>query len=174
MQPVSFRPGEHADAVKIAALSVHVFLDTYATEGVRSDLAREAFHEYSERAFLARLSDPRRRFILAEAHAGLVGFAELEIRRQAPVPGLTGCELVRLYVQPRSQRCGVGSSLLRRAEEMAQEGNTPVLWLSVWEGNARALAFYAAMGYAVMGASTYALEGREYGNQVVAKRLRAV
>jgi ribosomal protein S18 acetylase RimI-like enzyme len=171
LQSVSFRPGEPSDAVAIAALSVQVFLDTYATAGVRPDLAREAFREYSEAAFLARLSAPGRRFILAEAPAAaLVGFAELDSSSDQPSSsGRDGFELVRLYVQPRWQRSGVGSSLLRRAEE----GGAPALWLSVWEDNAGALAFYAAMGYADVGATTYTFEGREYGNRVVAKRLSA-
>jgi GNAT superfamily N-acetyltransferase len=112
LHSVRFRPGERSDAIAIAALSVQVFLDTYATEGVRTDLAREAFREYSEAAFLSRLCEPNRRFVLAEAQeAALVGFAELESGQQAARSDHDGWELVRLYVQPRWQRSGVGSSL---------------------------------------------------------------
>ncbi len=153
---------------------MQVFLDTYATEGVRPDLEREAFREYSEQAFLARLSDPNCTFVLASAQSALVGFAEIHRSRQAPIENLPGWELVRLYVQPQAQRSGLGTLLLRRAETIALQGGAPNLWLSVWEDNARALSFYSAMGYADVGASTYALEGREYGNRVVAKRLSAV
>lgn len=62
-QSVVLRPGTRNDAVTVAALSVQVFLDTYATDGVRPDLAREALREYSEQAFLARLSTPSRCFV---------------------------------------------------------------------------------------------------------------
>lgn len=74
---VDLRPANQSDALTVAALSVQVFLDTYATDGVRPDLAREAFREYSEQAFLGRLADPNRRFILAEVQQALVGFAEV-------------------------------------------------------------------------------------------------
>jgi hypothetical protein len=45
--------------------------------------------------------------------------------------------------------------------------------LTVWEGNRRALAFYARSGYADIGATVHAFEGREYANRVVAKLLSA-
>ena len=131
-QSISLRPGTRNDAVTVAALSLQVFLDTYATDGVRPDLAREA-----------------------------------------PVPGLRGVELVRLYVQPQAQRSGVGTTLLREAEKIAASAKAHALWLTVWERNDRALAFYARCGYADVGSTVYTFEGREYGNRVVAKQLSA-
>ncbi|HVE53812.1 MAG TPA: GNAT family N-acetyltransferase [Ramlibacter sp.] len=169
---MSLRPGRPGDAVTVAALAVQVFLDTYATEGVRPDLAREAFRGYSESAFLQRLSAPGRSFVLAETDAALVGFVELDCSASpGPVQGLAGAELVCLYVQPQAQRAGVGSALLREAEAMAQRAGASSLWLSAWEGNARALAFYARAGYDDVGASEYTFEGRAYANRVFAKRI---
>jgi ribosomal protein S18 acetylase RimI-like enzyme len=91
----------------------------------------------------------------------------------APVPGIRGIELVRLYVQPQAQRSGVGTALLRQAEAIAVSAMAPALWLTVWEGNARALAFYARRGYADVGSSIYTFEGRHYGNRVFSKQLSA-
>lgn len=171
---IELRPADPSDAATIAALAVQVFLDTYATDGVRPDLAQEAFREYSEQAFLARLCDPERRFILAGVHAGLLGFAELDgALREAPVPGRRGCELVRLYVQPQAQRSGVGSALLAQSERLALAAGARDLWLSVWEGNARARAFYARQGYCDVGESVHIIEGRPYGNRLLAKPLAA-
>lgn len=158
------------DAPAIAALAVQVFLDTYATAGVQPDLAREAFDEYAVDAFAARLAEPQRRFVLACRGDGLLGFAEvLAAALPAPAGDVRGAELVRLYVQPRAQRSGLGRALLARAEQLATAAALPWLWLTAWEGNARALAFYARMGYADIGATTYALQGRSYGNRVLAK-----
>jgi len=52
---VALRFADAADAEIIAALAIHVFLDTYATAGTLPDLAAEAFAEYSVAAFRARL-----------------------------------------------------------------------------------------------------------------------
>lgn len=171
---MELRPGEPGDATTIAALAVQVFLDTYATEGVRPELAREAFREYSGQAFLARLEDPDCRFVLAEMQAGLIGFAELHrLPRAASVPALHGSELVRLYVQPQAQRSGVGTALLKQAESIAVAGGAANLSLTVWEGNARARAFYARMGYADFGECAHVFEGRAYANRVLARALPA-
>lgn len=158
----------------IAALSVQVFLDTYATEGVRPDLAREVFGVYGIEAFDARLRDPQHRFVLAERGTGLVGFAEVSLADEpTPAGGPSGAELVRLYVQPAAQRSGLGRRLIRAAEALAAEAGLPTLWLTAWDGNHRALAFYAREGYTDLGATTYTIEGNTFGNRVLARQVNA-
>jgi len=169
---VRLRQALPEDAVTIAALAVQVFLDTYAIEGVRPDLAREAFAEYSAQAFAARLVEPARSFLLAERGAGLLGFAEsLLAPRPAPAGAIVGAELVRLYVQPAFQSQGIGKDLLRAAEQSVASRGLRVLWLTAWEGNHRAARFYAANGYEDVGATAYAIEGNSYANRVFARRL---
>lgn len=171
---VSLRSGTPDDATSIAALAIQVFLDTYAIGGVRPDLAEEAFHHYGAAAFSARVAEPERRFVLAEREDCLLGFAELRVTEEpAPAGAVTGAELVRLYVQPGAQRAGIGTALLARAEGLAAEAGLRFLWLTAWDGNARALAFYAARGYADMGGAAYSFQGRAYGNRVLAIRLPA-
>ena len=169
--PFTVRSGTTGDATTIAALAVQVFLDTYVTEGVRPDLAQEAFTEYGVDAFASRLVDPGRRFMLAEHATALLGFAETIVTlRDAPVAALAGAELVRLYVQPNAQRRGIGRRLLLEAERAVADACLPALWLTAWEGNERARRFYAAQGYEDVGATRYAFQGRTYGNRVFAKR----
>lgn len=170
---IDFRSALPGDAVSIAALATQVFLDTYATAGVRPDLAREAFREYSEPAFAARLCDPQRNFILAVRGEALIGFAELLTPAASPLIGIAGTELVRLYVQPQAQRSGVGKRLIGESEHAAAALSASSLWLTAWDGNTSALAFYRRMGYADKGATTYAFEGNTYGNRIFAKRVTA-
>ncbi len=168
------RVADAGDADTIAALAVQVFLDTYATEGVRPDLAREAFEVYSVEAFDARLREPSRRFLLAEEGTALLGFAEgLMTPRASPAGPFVGAELVRLYVQPRFQRRGIGRGLLKAFEVAAEAAGLPGTWLSAWEENGRARRFYAAQGYEDVGATTYTFQGNTYGNRVFAKRWNA-
>ena len=164
------RPATPEDAITIAAVAVQVFLDTYATEGVRPDLAAEAFAEYSVAAFFGRLAEPGRRFILAEQARGLIGFAEIQITPvSAPVGAVVGAELVRLYVQPNFQRRGIGRRLLQAAELAATAASLGHLWLTAWEGNGRARSFYAARGYQDVGATSYSFQGNSYANRLFVK-----
>lgn len=167
------RLGNPSDAVTISALSVQVFLDTYATEGVRPDLAREAFENYSPDAFTGRLAEAGRVFILAEAGSGLLGYAEVLLDPlPAPAGGISGAELVRLYVQPAAQRRGVGRALMSRMEQAVAEAGLASVWLTAWEGNFNARAFYSRLGYSDIGATTYTFQGNDYPNRVIARRLR--
>jgi diamine N-acetyltransferase len=160
----TFRIASAPDADTISALAIQVYLDTYATEGIRPDVAREAHSAYSVDAFARRLAEPQRRFILAEAGDGLLGFAEVVLTFvPSPTEGFTGAELVRLY--------GLGRALLARAEQLVQAAHLPILWLRAWEGNHNARAFYAHVGYEDVGATTYSFQGVTVPNRVFAKRL---
>ncbi|CAN5906403.1 GNAT family N-acetyltransferase [soil metagenome] len=153
---------------------MQVFLDTYATEGIRPDLAREAFSHYSVAGFAGRFAEPDRRFVVAEHETGLLGFAEVILGpAQAPAGHVVGGELVRLYVQPQCHGMGIGRQLLQRAESLAADRGLFHIWLTAWEGNRRACGFYESVGYSDVGASTYTFEANSYGTCVFTKRLAA-
>lgn len=164
------REGAVVDAESIAALATLVFLDTYAPDGLRLDLAREAFAVFSPAAFVTRLSDERTVFLLAESAGHLVGFAECTHGGKGPAQVAEHLEVVRLYVHPRFQRRGIGKALLSGAEQLAQERKLPGTWLSAWVGNARALAFYDSLGYRIVGTMDYVIEGTAYENHVLARQ----
>jgi GNAT superfamily N-acetyltransferase len=167
-----FRHGVPADASTISALASQVFLDTYAAEGIRPDLAAEVVDVYRIERFAERLAEPSRAFVLAERGTGLVGFAEIMVRSQrAPNTDIDGAELVRLYVQPKAQRLGLGGQLIDRAEQLATDAGLAALWLTAWVGNAQALAFYDARAYTLAGTTLYTFQGNSYVNNVLVKRL---
>ncbi len=156
----------------IAVLAMQVFLDTYATEGVRQDLAEEALTQYSPDQFERRLSDENLSFIVAEIGEGVVGFAELNTRPSSPPmqgSAYEGLELVRLYIQPSAQRAGLGRRLLHESELLCERAGSAVLWLTAWSGNTRAVSFYKAMGFDDVGASTYTFQEKSYANRVLVK-----
>lgn len=167
-----FRAAEPDDALCVGVFAMQVFLDTYATDGLRADLAREALSNYSPDAFRRRLEHSATRFILAERTQHLIGFAELVVGAPCPEPTLRGgAELVRLYVHSRFRRMGLGSDLLARAEACAARHSATNLWLTAWTGNAPALAFYASRGYERVGSTRYAFEGRAYTNHIYRREL---
>ncbi len=169
LAPISLREARAADVESIAALATLVFLDTYAPDGLRPDLAREAFAVYSVEAFAARLADERTIFILAQSDVHVVAFGELARDRPGPVAIAGHVEVVRLYVHPRFQQRGIGKSLLRRAEHYAQSSGSVGIWLSAWVGNTRALAFYDALGYKIAGRMDHVIERTAYENHILAK-----
>jgi diamine N-acetyltransferase len=170
-QEVTYRAAVPADALCIGVLAMQVFLDTYATDGIRADLAREVLAGYSPEAFAERLADRDVSFVLAETPGHLIGFAEVGHASTCPAQPQASIELVRLYVQLPFQRQGVGAQLLKHAEQHARSTGAGAMWLSAWCGNNRALAFYPAVGYKDVGATEHIIEGRAYPNRLFLKSL---
>jgi len=168
------RDATAADALCIGVLGMQVFLDTYATGGIRPTVALEVRSAYSTERCLAILSDPVQRVQVAEYDAHLIGFHQLSLRatHELAPPGVQA-ELVRLYVQEPFTACGVGSALLRSAEGLAAAQGADVLWLTPWVHNHRALGFYAARGFQDHGMTLFRFEGEAHENRVLAKALPA-
>lgn len=150
---------------------MQVFLDTYATAGIRPDLAREALTTCGVDAVRNRLEKTRSHFIVAERNQHLVGFAELELGGTVPDVSLAGgVELVKLYVQRHFKRKGVGAALLRQAESTAVAHSAKCLWLTAWAENADALRFYAAQGFIDVGETEHVFEDKRFENRLLVRR----
>lgn len=171
---VSFRVASALDAPCIGVLATQVFLDTYATDGIRPALAHEVLEHLSTDAISALLSCPATTFILAELSGHLVGFVQLTkgSNQELVVPG-GGCELNRLYVQARFSGKGIGKALLHHAEDFAATQGAETLWLTAWVGNHRALAFYQRQGYRDVGATMYIFQEEKHENRVFTRTLNA-
>lgn len=170
---ITLRAARPDDALCLSVLAMQVFLDTYATEGIRPALAREVLASYSAEVFAAALAAPQARLTVAERAGHLVGFAHLTLGATEPLaPAGVQAELLRLYVQEPFTARGLGSALLAQAEAQAVAAGATVLWLTPWVHNHRALAFYRARGYADCGATFFHFEGEAHENRVCAKRLR--
>ena len=170
----ALRPATAADLGSVRALATQVFLDTYATEGIRPSIAREVDQQFALAALQAWLDRPGCLLVVAEQAGHLIAFAQLERGAgHALVADAETAELARLYVQPRFQGRGVGSRLLAWAEARARDEGAATLWLTAWIGNVRALSFYRRCGYRELGATSYEFEGERYENRLFAKALGA-
>jgi GNAT superfamily N-acetyltransferase len=161
------------DALCLSVLAMQVFLDTYATGGIRPTVAREVLATYSTTAFDAALAASDTAVVVAERQAHLVGFAQVTLgaAHDLAPPGAPA-ELLRLYVQEPFTGRRLGTRLLQAAEQAALQGGAQLLWLTPWVHNHRALAFYARRGYTDHGATWFRFEGEVHENRVLAKGLR--
>lgn len=145
-----------ADAAALAALGERTFRDTYAKDNRPEDMEAFVARAYGPAQQTRELSDPRVRVYLAEQDGGAVGFAMLRAGdAPACVTGPRPLQLARLYVDRTAQGTGVGAALLTRALEDGRARGFHTLWLTVWEHNPRASAFYARWGFTPVGTSTF-------------------
>jgi GNAT superfamily N-acetyltransferase len=170
--PFHLRPAVPDDALCLSVLAMQVFLDPYATEGIRPAIAREVLAGYNAEVFTADIAAPHTRIAVAERAGHLIGFVHLTLgATEVLAPPGVQAELLRLYVQEPFTARGVGTALLAQAEAQAAAAGATVLWLTHWVHNHRARAFYSARGYADFGATWFRFEGEAHENRVVAKHL---
>ena len=169
---IMIRPATAEDALCIGVLGMQVFLDTYATEGIRNAIANEALQAFSPQAITRLLAEPGIALLVAECNHHLVGFAQVKLNTgHAMIEAADVAELQRLYIQERFTGLGMGYRLLQAAEQRAALEGASLLWATVWDGNERALAFYPRRGYALLGAPSYTFQGETHGNRLFGKTL---
>ena len=176
-EPISdlaLRDAVPEDALCLSVLAMQVFLDTYANDGIRPELAREVLTTYSQAAFGEAIAHERSCILVAELKGHLVGFAQVTRgARHDLAPAGVQAELLRLYVQEPFTGAKVGTQLLARAEHVAARAGASVLWLTPWVHNLRARAFYAKRGYEDYGITYFTFENESHENRVLAKPLTA-
>jgi len=168
----TFRTAVASDALCLGVLATQVFLDTYAVDGIRPSVAREAREHFSTDAIAVLLADSSITFLVAESAGHMVAFAQMTFgSTHELVAAENTVELNRLYVLDRFSGKGLGSALLRRAEALAAGQSASTMWLSAWAENHRALGFYTRQGYEDVGAGLYVYEGEEYETRVFVRDL---
>lgn len=150
MLKLTIRKATFEDTESIAALGLCVWIDTYATEGLRFKLGNYALALFAREKIQDLLKF--KTILVAEQAEHLVAYAVLDI-------GNESSEIENLYVLPKFQRRGVGRTLVNT---MACEYSG--LWLSCWEHNHSAIGFYKALGFIEHGESFFDLDGEQYRN----------
>jgi|JI6StandDraft_1071083.scaffolds.fasta_scaffold42680_4 ribosomal protein S18 acetylase RimI-like enzyme len=161
------REGAPADAEKLTALAIQVWLHTYATDGISSTISRYVLSEFTPERFAALLASTSVVVLVAEVNAGLVGCAVVRAGESCPEATGSTVELATLYVQEHFAGIGVGSALLARAETLAAQRAGKPLWLTVNVKNSRAIAFYTKHGYSKIGVTYFRLGGESHENHVL-------
>ena len=160
------------DALCIGVLGMQVFLDTYATEGIRCAIAKEALHAFAPESIAQLIDQPGTLLLVAEVNNHLVGFAQLTLNTlHSMIEAGDVAELQRLYIQERFTGQGIGQQLLDAAEQHATAAGASLLWATVWVGNERALGFYPRRGYVELGSPTYTFQGETHENRLFGKAL---
>lgn len=175
LNTIVLRPARADDALCLGVLATQVFLDTYATDGIRPALAAEVLQAFSTDAMTTLLARDDTCVLVAEDAGRLVAFAQVTPEAAQPnVPSAAPAELDRLYVQEPYTRRGLGRTLLQAAERCAMDAGATDLWLTPWVHNLRALRFYEACGYADRGLAWFHMHGEQHENRVLARRLAPI
>ena len=146
------------DAAALAELGARTFRDAFEADNKPEDMALYLASTYGLDLQSAELRNTGIVTLLAEHESRLAGYAQL---RDGPAPDCAGgprpIELWRFYVERAWQGRGVARFLMAGTIEAAAGRGAGTVWLSVWERNLRARAFYRKNGFEDRGEKAFIL-----------------
>ncbi|OHU94601.1 GNAT family N-acetyltransferase [Pseudoalteromonas byunsanensis] len=154
------RGATNSDCVKLAALSIKVWLDTYARQGIKTEYAEYVLSTFTTAYFFEILNAAKYRLFVSEEDEVLQGYvlANLESHYQTPSNGF---EVEKLYIDSSFKGKGLGRKLLNEIEN--QFGSK--YWLYTWVEN-ESNGFYEHLGFSRIGLLTFEFAGALIENNV--------
>jgi ribosomal protein S18 acetylase RimI-like enzyme len=146
----SYRDANAADADALGAFAEATFTDTFGHLYPPEDLAAFVEAKYRPHVIAAELADPETRYRLALRDGRIAGYCKMGAL-DMEVDASDALELHRLYVDADTKGAGVAQALMDDALAWARGKGARVMYLSVWENNARAQAFYKRYGFEHVG-----------------------
>jgi ribosomal protein S18 acetylase RimI-like enzyme len=161
------------DAAALAELGARTFRDAFEADNTPEDMALYLASNYGPDLQSAELRDDRITTLLAEEESRLAGYSQL---RDGPAPDCVSAprpiELWRFYVERTWQGRGVAQRLMAATIDTAAARGADTVWLSVWERNLRAQAFYRKSGFEDRGEKAFLLGNDRQTDRVMALPLR--
>ena len=147
------RPAVASDAAALSELAERIFREAFSAVNTAENMDLHCIRYYSPAIQAVEIADPGILTLVAEASGGLVAYAQLHPRAEAPacVPVSPSAELRRIYVDQKLHGSGLARQLLATVLEAAADSGAKGIWLGVWEHNPRAIRFYQKAGFSEVG-----------------------
>ncbi|EKO3813200.1 GNAT family N-acetyltransferase [Vibrio harveyi] len=148
------------DCTQLAVLSIKVWLDTYAKDGIKGEYAQYVLSTFTQSYFAELLNSPQFRLLVSEENQALQGYVLLNLESYYESPQ-SGFEVEKLYVDSNSKGRGLGRNLLK--EVGSKFGNK--YWLYTWVEN-ESNGFYEHLGFKKVGLFSFEFSGVKIDNNV--------
>lgn len=154
------RKATKGDCVKLAALSIKIWLDTYAREGIKTEYAEFVLSTFTATYFFEILNTTKYHVFVSEEHDVIQGYVMVNLESYYQTSS-NGFEVEKLYIDNLFKGKGLGRKLLNEVEN--QFGNK--YWLYTWVEN-ESNGFYEYLGFSRVGLLTFDFAGTLIENNV--------
>jgi diamine N-acetyltransferase len=145
------------DAPALATLGAKTFEDTYAAFNTAENMALHLAGTFTPELQRVEIEDPNG-FILVAQALDLIAYAHVTRELVPPAVGDIGAlEIKRFYVDRAWHGLGVAQRLMTETCRAAAARGARSVWLTVWNQNPRAIAFYRKVGFADAGTIPFQL-----------------
>ncbi len=171
--PPTVRRAGLDDAAILADLGARTFGDAFGNDNTPEDMAHYLAANFTPAQLGQEIATPGAAFFLALAGERPVGYAKLTAGVATPdcVTGPSPIGLSRFYVDQAVQGRGYSHALMAVCLDQAKASDYETVWLSVWEHNPRAVAFYRKWAFEVVGQQEFVLGSDVQNDYVMSKRL---
>lgn len=163
-----YRNAVATDGAALDAMARRVWMATFGENVAAQDIALYVGEAFGPRGSLVReMNDPAFDYRIALEQGQVIGYAKIGPPVfQGEVDATGALQLRQLYVERPFHGKGISHDLLDWSRERAAARGATQLLLSVWERNARAIAFYTKHGFVPVG--DYAFRtGRQVDRDII-------
>ena len=157
---INIRTAGPTDAGLLVELGRTSFYEAFAQETEPEDMANHLKTAFRIEDIAAQLANDGALFIIIESGPAAAGYAYLHytdppscVKTPNPV------QLVRLYLRKHYYGQNFGNALMKACLEMAASKGFESVWLSTWELNHRANAFYKKWDFEIVGEAEFKVGG---------------
>ena len=164
------REAHHQDAELLVELGRRSFYEAFAEQTAAGDMAAYLQTTFSRNQIKAQLKNKDSLYLIIDLQTDPVGYAYL-FPTQPP-----GCiidpkaiQLIRFYLLRKCYGLGVGNTLMQTCLDKSRARGYRAVWLSSWELNGRANAFYRKWQFKVVGRQKFVV-GSDAQNDLIFMR----
>lgn len=200
LNEVKMQDAVAADAEAIAEIGAATYANSFGYSLPAEHLQSYLGEAYTPAAISGELADKQNHFFVARLHSAhaaengkVVGFIQMKLgTTEACIPpGVSICELQRIYVSLDHLGEGIGQLMMKRGVQWARDqllgserldgaadvvdegakGQRAGVWLGVWEENVKAERMYRRWGFERVGAHYFATGGTKQRDWIMVKWL---
>ena len=156
LSEITIRIAEPVDAELLVDLGRSSFYDAFAEETAPEDMAEHLRRTFKIEDITEQLKNDQSLFIIIEIGSVAAGYAYLHpgnppdcVKTPNPV------QLNRFYLRKDYYGRNVGNTLMKACLDFARSRGFQSVWLSTWEFNHRASAFYKKWKFEIAGRAKF-------------------
>jgi ribosomal protein S18 acetylase RimI-like enzyme len=158
------------DAELLVELGKRAFHEAFAAQTSPEDMATHLRTTFSLDDIKTQLDDKDTVYLIVNLLAEPVGYAYLyPTQPPASIKDPMAIQLMRFYLLEKYCGLGVGNTLMQRCLDESHARGYRTVWLSSWELNRRANAFYEKWHFKVVGQQQF-LVGSDVQNDFIFRR----
>ena len=146
------REANRQDAELLVELGKRVFYEAFAEQTAPEDMTAYLQTTFSIDGIKAQLNNKNSLCLIIELQANSVGYAYLyPTRPPGCIKDPKAIQLIRFYLLKKCYGIGAGNALMQSCLDESRARSYRSVWLSSWELNGRANAFYKRWRFKVVG-----------------------